>query len=137
MNAEHLDTLARSLTNARSRRGILAASLGGVLGLVGLTKTDAQRRKHKKKNKKTKACPAGLAACSGACVDLATNDANCGSCGAACGGWQRCLAQPSSGGECVACGGSREPCCAGGVCDVRLRLACGDAGGALVCVPVA
>ena len=29
-------------------------------------------------------CPAGLALCSGACVDLTTDEAHCGSCDIAC-----------------------------------------------------
>jgi hypothetical protein len=50
MDAEQFDTLARSLTDRRSRRGALASLLGGSLGLVGLTQTEA-------KAKKTKPCP--------------------------------------------------------------------------------
>lgn len=35
-------------------------------------------------------CPPPLTECNGLCVDLQTNKANCGACGTACGGRQRC-----------------------------------------------
>ncbi len=42
-------------------------------------------------------CAGGLSACSGACLDLATDRFNCGECGKACGGTQAC-----QGAVCVA-----------------------------------
>jgi hypothetical protein len=48
MDAKEFDTLARSLTNPRSRRGALAAVVGGALGLVGLAETEAKKKKKKK-----------------------------------------------------------------------------------------
>lgn len=48
-------------------------------------------------------CEDGQAICSGACVTIASDDANCGGCGLACTGAQSC-----SGGRCVA------PVCAPG-----------------------
>ena len=44
-------------------------------------------------------CPEGLNACSGECVDLAHDEAHCGSCDTVCGAQESCLA-----GECVSSG---------------------------------
>jgi len=54
MDAERFDTLARSLTDARSRRGVLVSLLGGTLGLLGLADTTARNKKGKSKN--TRGC---------------------------------------------------------------------------------
>jgi hypothetical protein len=59
MDAEQFDTLARSLTKGRSRRGALAAGLGGALGVLVLANSDeieaaskaAKRRKKKAKSR--------------------------------------------------------------------------------------
>lgn len=70
MNPVRFDTLTRSLTTARSRRGTLASLLGGTLGLLGLTDTVAKKKgkkkgkgkdnKNKKKKRKTpNPCPEG------------------------------------------------------------------------------
>jgi hypothetical protein len=51
----HFDALARSLTEARSRRGLTrllsGLTLGGPLALLGLAETEAKRKKKKKKKK--------------------------------------------------------------------------------------
>ncbi len=55
------------------------------------------------------ACPAGQRDCQGACVDLTTSAASCGSCGNACAAGEVCsLGQcsPSCGGGTSNCGGS-------------------------------
>jgi len=66
MDPNRFDTLARSLTDARSRRAALASLLGGTLGLLGLAETSAKNRtgndvhgegKKKKKKKKKKKAP--------------------------------------------------------------------------------
>ncbi|MEZ4223197.1 MAG: MXAN_6577-like cysteine-rich protein [Polyangiaceae bacterium] len=49
-------------------------------------------------------CPTGQVACSGVCVDTATNAAHCGGCGKSCGSGQTC-----QGGSC-ACGASQTDC---------------------------
>lgn len=48
MDAARFDTLVRSLTDSRPRRGVLAASLGGVLGLLGLAHPNTGEAKKKK-----------------------------------------------------------------------------------------
>src|SRR5687767_2533669 len=106
MDAGRFDTLTRAFTTARLRRGTLVSLLGGALGLVGLTETDAhnalkrckkiedkdKRRKCKKKAKKHNAThvapvPAGCVPnCTG--KECGANGCN-GSCGS-CAGDQLC-----------------------------------------------
>jgi hypothetical protein len=52
MDAEHLDILVRFFTEPRSRRGTLAAVLGGTLALVGLAETAAKKKQKQGKRKK-------------------------------------------------------------------------------------
>jgi len=42
MDAKTFDTHARTPTETRSRRGAMAALLGGTIGLLGLTETAAK-----------------------------------------------------------------------------------------------
>jgi hypothetical protein len=61
----------------------------------------------------TVTCPSGTQNCNGKCVDTQTDPANCGACGAACGGGQIC-----SAGQC-SCGPGTELCgghCASDIC---------------------
>jgi hypothetical protein len=71
-------------------------------------------------------CAAGLTACGGACVNLASDRSHCGACAAACPSGQGCYA-----GACAVCGGATPNDC-GGVCvdvrrDVNHCSACGVA----------
>jgi hypothetical protein len=54
MDASHFDRLARSLSASGSRRGTLAALLGGTLGLLGVAETTARKGKRNGKGKKKK-----------------------------------------------------------------------------------
>jgi hypothetical protein len=123
LDGSQFDTLLRGLTTAKSRRGAVLGLVGGAIGLLRLTESEA---KHKKKHKKKKSrgsppappptsppspppptgcqrqcqgkscgddgcggsCGPCVGAttqcCNGACVDLATDPANCGLCGQAC-----------------------------------------------------
>ena len=145
MDAEQFDTLARSLTEGRSRRGALAAVVGGVLGVAGLAEAGAKKKKpcppcKKRKQGKCKkklpdgtACPGGI--CQGGrcasptCSDGAKNgsetDVDCG------GDCPRCL----NGRTCS----SRDDCvgalCKDGTCQVCLgNPECGtDDNGACGC----
>jgi hypothetical protein len=75
-------------------------------------------------------CPSGEAVCDGACLDLATDPAHCGTCGNACTGGASCKA-----GVCVALGTDRANCgavgraclpgesCLSGAC-TSLQVAC-------------
>ncbi len=106
MDNSRFDTLTRSLTGVRSRRGALGALLGGTLGSLGVV---TEARKKKKKKKKSTATvpppppPSGPApTCSDAVKNGNETDVDCG------------------GGTCPPCGtakacqGSRD--CASGVC---------------------
>ena len=78
-------------------------------------------------------CTAPEALCDGACVDISTDDTNCGACGAACSADERCSAsacvldciagQTACGSDCVDtakdianCGACGQACGAGEVC---------------------
>ncbi|HEY8431140.1 MAG TPA: MXAN_6577-like cysteine-rich protein, partial [Sandaracinaceae bacterium] len=89
-------------------------------------------------------CPTGETACSGTCVNLQTDEANCGECGMACGAGQVCVAgtcespcppgQTECDGECVDtnasdahCGGCGIACeadrsCVAGTCQCDAGL---------------
>ena len=60
-------------------------------------------------------CPAGSVKCDGQCTDIRTNRLNCGMCGKACMGAERCLPKGDAS-SCVACGGAGEACCDNSVC---------------------
>lgn len=91
--------------------------------------------------KKDLTCPQGQVACAGACVDLASDAANCGACGTACAPTAACLA-----GSCATCAADTTSCgdaCAVlttdpdhcGGCDVACGPAqvCSTAGGVTAC----
>jgi hypothetical protein len=73
MKPGQFDALARSLTDRRSRRGALAAVVGGALGVAGLAKTDAKKKKpcppckKRKKGKCKKTLPDGTSCSGGTC----------------------------------------------------------------------
>jgi hypothetical protein len=122
MDDARFDALARSLTRARSRRGlgrlVAVLALGGMPGALGSTEADA-RKKRKKNNKKTKkrlVCPSAQKRCNGRCIprDQCCANADCRSDALRC-----CQ------GECVPaahCCGSRE--CIGGTSCVDGSCVC-------------
>jgi hypothetical protein len=71
MDADRFDTLARSLTDARSRRAALTALLGSTLSLVGLAETEAKKKCPPCKKRKNGNCkknkPDGTACPGGTC----------------------------------------------------------------------
>jgi hypothetical protein len=126
MDGSQFDTLLRSLTTARSRRGAVVGLLGGALGLLGLTDSEAKRKKkhHKKKGQGSPPpsppasppppCPAGCAACqecqNGACVTKA-NDSTCNGDGRCLNG--TCNPRPTCLANEATCTEGGTPCCSG------------------------
>jgi hypothetical protein len=107
MDANRFDTLARSLTDRRSRRGALAAALAGGLGLASLAETDAKKKcppcKKRKQGKCKKKLPDGTTCPGGSCQG--------GSCVAATP--STCTDGTKNGSETdIDCGGPRCPRCA-------------------------
>jgi hypothetical protein len=123
MDADRFDTLARSLTAARSRRGALAAALAGVLGTRGLNSGEAKKKKCppckkrkqgkcKKKKPDGSPCPGGT--CDGGrcatCSDGVKNGTETGiDCGGSC---PRC----ATGQSCTSPNDCASAFCSGGTC---------------------
>jgi hypothetical protein len=109
MDPRRFDSLARQLSRACSRRGVLASVLGGTLGLLGFTETSARRKKHKKKHPSPRLPPSP--------PDSPPTQCQGSPDGALCG----------TGGCMI---------CSSGVCvtsPIREEAACGN-GGCLVCL---
>jgi hypothetical protein len=132
MDSDRFDTLTRSLTNARSRRGTLASLLGGTLGLLGLADATAKRgndvhgegKKKKKKScakagqatskKRKKCCPGLVKDASGSCaaprsgcIPTTCTPNACGSVPDGCGGTLGC---GGCAGNSLCVGGACQPC---------------------------
>lgn len=76
-------------------------------------------------------CASDQAVCGGACTSLATDPANCGACGNACGAGQNCAASACVYGTAQNCGALGRTCatgerCVSGDCVADLYLACFD-----------
>ncbi|MGH8574413.1 MAG: hypothetical protein ACREX8_17820, partial [Gammaproteobacteria bacterium] len=100
MDDSRFDTLARSLSEARPRRGVVRVlgglALAGLSSLLGLTGTDAKKKGNKNKKKKKKGpcgngCSGGTLCCGDRCVSVLTDRNNCGACGKQCGVTELCL----------------------------------------------
>jgi hypothetical protein len=136
MDATRFDTFTRSLTEVRSRRGALAALLGGTLGLLGLAETAAKKGKRKGKgNGKKKGRnpsppppPPDPSAPSPTCTDGSMNgsetDVDCGGSCPRCANGRRC----GSRNDCASgrCGtdGTCLACTASGDCGIDGNGAC-------------
>lgn len=118
MDDRGFDDLVRRATRASStRRGALLGVLAALAGGVGV----AEGRK---------SCATGLTRCKVGkqkrCVDLSTDSAHCGACGAACAAGETC-----QGGVCT---GSCTPSCDGSQCgDDGCGGSCGQCGGGRRC----
>src|SRR3954463_9816842 len=124
MGDSRMDALARDLARGRvSRRTALRRFLGGAAGLVlpsALMTEPALAHCPPSRKCGDKCCPSGfrckhgkckckgdLTKCGKHCADLATDPANCGSCGHVCAAGQTCV-----GGQCT--GGGATPTCGDG-----------------------
>jgi hypothetical protein len=129
MDSDNFDGLTRMLMTGRSRRGALAALLGGTLALLGLAdaagkgkKGQARKGTGKKKQRRSRrpvAPPSGLPA--PACADGITNgsetDIDCGGACPRCANDRTCVSQD----DCASA------LCVSGVCKA-CRLFEGDCG---------
>jgi hypothetical protein len=115
MNNDRIDALARSLSAAPSRRGILRAlaglTLGGTWGFLLNTDDAEAKKKRKKKRKKKKrkenqqkgngaTSPPPGATCTPSCAGKACGDDGCGGSCDTCGADETCLS-----GTCVCASG--------------------------------
>jgi len=136
MDAHLFDSLARSLTAARSRRGALASLLVGTLGLLGLTETAAKKKKGKKKKKKTRTPtttpppptspppPSGPTCIADGVKNGSETGVDCGGGCGRCGNGQGCLSRDDCAGA----------FCANGTCQACAGVLCGrDADGDCDC----
>lgn len=84
MPENRLDTLARALAGATSRRGVLRALLGGAAGSVLAPAGVIARRDAAPAVAASVCCDEGLANCSGTCVNTQSDVSNCAYCAHAC-----------------------------------------------------
>jgi hypothetical protein len=152
MDGPRFDRFTRTFTNARSRRETLASLLGGTLGLVGLTQTEAKKKKpcppcKKRKHGKCKitlsdgaACTGGtcqggrcvLATCSDGAKNGSESDVDCGGSCPRCANGKRCVTSNDctnacKTGTCQAC--TTTPECGSdgdGQCSCDTRLISGE-----------
>ena len=109
MDADRFDTLARSLKETQSRRGLTqllgGLALGAPLALRGLAETEAKRKKKKKKKKKASG---GTPVCTPQCAGCGGSNGCGGTCG--CGANQFCdtgicrTCDVTCNGDPIACG---------------------------------
>lgn len=149
MDANRFDTLARAMTRAPSRRGVLTGVGALLVGLLGLATTPAAEAKRKKSKKKKKTCTTGTVKCGGACVNTNTNALHCGACDTRCRENLSCIDGVCQGSGCQGgripcgalcvdptddeahCGGCGQSCngdltCLGGQCGCAAGTRCGN-----------
>jgi hypothetical protein len=113
MDAMQFDTLTRALHDARSRRGALAALVGGTLGVLGLAETTAKKKRKGKgnKNKGGKRSPT----CSDGKKNGSESDVDCGGACPRCSNGKSCATRSDcAGGLCA--GGTCQACAVDGDC---------------------
>jgi hypothetical protein len=84
VDGQRFDALARALSKGVSRRAVWRGAIGATTALfaIGIQKTHAQEVFGL--GTPSPVCPPGTSDCGGQCVDLMTDDNNCGSCGESC-----------------------------------------------------
>jgi len=154
MEDQRFDELTKRVASSVSRRTALKAALiagvGGFLGLGGTEVASADAGKclgdkcelNKQcctgvcdPNTQTCACPGGQTNCSGNCLNLQTDSANCGACGNACPNGQACvggvcecattLCVTVTGSICCLAG---QDCCKGQCVSLNTTQNCGACG---------
>jgi len=144
MDGSHFDGIVRGLATTLTRRRALAGLFGLAVAGAASEASAAERRRPcqrlgvqctrdgqccsgicrtqelpGRRRRQVCACPAGLQACRGECVEVESDASNCGACGQSCNGGE-CIA-----GECtIACRQFDAPCdddpascCADLICD--------------------
>jgi hypothetical protein len=165
MDGRRFDILTKTLATGVSRRAALRTLVGGVpcgvLAVLGVREGSAQTCREAgrpcsknanccsgvcdttnpdpfKRNRCV--CPPGTASCRGLCVNLQNDEANCGTCGKACGSGSTCL----SGGGCPAPRVCGSVCCSDAcdidaspqpVCCVDEQVAGDEGAGTAFCCP--
>jgi hypothetical protein len=101
VDGKQFDNLARSFSRGVTRRTVWRAALGAAAGwlAVGSSNAHAQENGPVPLGTPVNGCPAGTVDCDGQCVDLMSDDKNCGSCFNSCG--DLCLGGSGCGEICV------------------------------------
>ena len=110
MDSDRFDDLTRTVTATRSRRGALAALLGGSLPVLGLAEGEARKRRRRGKGKKKNGgnnSPPPPLPCNGVCVVPAICQAG------------SCCTPPGEFCDLILL----TPCCSG-VCDLDFTFKC-------------
>jgi hypothetical protein len=111
MDGQRFDALARALSGGVSRRRVLHGAVATVTGLLALPFGKAQAQEVVVLGTPV-ACPPTTELCDGQCVDLMSDDNNCGSCFSTC--QDDCYAGLACGEICIngncQCGAGRDAC---------------------------
>ena len=147
MDATRFDAFTRYLSIGSSRRGALAALLGGTLGLLGLADTTAKKGKRNGKGKKKKkdqdntgqnpVAPPPSGSCADGIKNGSETDVDCGGSCSRCANGQSCLSRNDCAG--ALCQFERcYECFGGGDCgpDANGNCFCAvpESGGPRVCI---
>src|SRR5262245_55007986 len=84
MDEQRFDALARALAQGISRRTFWRGAIGGAAGLLAIDVRTTHAQEIFGAGTPVPACPPGTSDCGGQCVDVMTDDDNCGSCGESC-----------------------------------------------------
>ena len=84
MDGQRFDAIARALSKGVSRRAVWRGAIGAATGLFAIDFRETHAQEVSGLGTPVPGCPPGTVDCGGECVDLMTDDDNCGSCGNSC-----------------------------------------------------